>query len=154
MEKFKIAFSRCCSVLLWVVLILFALGILNKWVLLATFLLGVFDNFYRRKIGKALDRWAAMFKRIAYTLDMLGCVTIFDWTWFLWKKKDGFQFGATGITISFVLKKNFDNGTLFFLGKPLYYIIKFFDKKHFEDSKYIIENKIVQLQSVRYKTAA
>ena len=52
------------------------------------------------------------------------------------KTKDGYKFGNVRETISYVLKVNYEAGTLRYLGKPLYNIINKLDPGHFDNLKF------------------
>ena len=92
--------------------------------------------FYRKTIGTGLDDLAIDLKKVNYTLDLLGNVTIFNWLWFLFKTKDGYKFGNVRETISYVLKVNYEQDTLRYLGKSLYNIINKLDPGHFDNLKF------------------
>ena len=80
-----------------------------------------------------LELWKEIIKK---WLDLLGNVTIFNWLWFLFKTKEGYKFGNVRETISYVLKVNYEQDTLRYLGKPLYNIINKLDPEHFDNLKF------------------
>ncbi|AYO58175.1 hypothetical protein CO230_08610 [Chryseobacterium sp. 6424] len=127
----KAAVNRVLVVLMWIGLMLFAFYVL-KYVIPVAFVIGVFSKFFRSKIGTALDEFAADFRGVTYTLDVLGNVTIFNWLWFLFKQKSGYRFGNVNETISFVLWMNRQSGTLRPPGLLIYRGIELLDRKHFE----------------------
>jgi len=124
------AFKRIATVLQWFGLMLFAMLVLLLTPI--AFIIGLFFIFFRRKIGKALDQLGTDLRKVAFTLDLLGNVTIFNWLWFLFKKKEGYHFGNLGETVSDALGKNIQQGTLTNFGKFWVRVILFCDKKHFE----------------------
>ena len=90
---------------------------------------------------KTKDIWTTNYpqndlKKVNYTLDLLGNVTIFNWLWFLFKTREGYKFGNVRETISYVLKVNHEQSTLRYLGKPLYNIINKLDPGHFDNLKF------------------
>lgn len=97
------------------------------------FIAGLFFIFFRRKIGNALDELGADLKKVAFTLDLLGNVTIFNWLWFWFKKKPGAHFGEIGETISEVLAKNMRTDTLTGFGRFWVCVINKFDPGHFDN---------------------
>ena len=131
----KIAFKRIKTILMWIVIGIFSFYLL-KYVAPISFVIGCFLLFYRKTIGTGLDDLAIDLRKVNYTLDLLGNVTIFNWLWFLFKTKDGYKFGNVRETISYVLKVNYEAETLRYLGKPLYNIINKLDPGHFENIKY------------------
>ena len=118
----KTALKRIKTILMWIVIGIFSFYLL-KYVAPIAFIIGAFMLFYRKTIGTGLDDLAIDLKKVNYTLDLLGNVTIFNWLWFLFKTKEGYKFGNVRETISYVLKVNYEQGTLRYLGKPLYNII-------------------------------
>ena len=119
------------TLLKWVALIIFAIVILTVFVPPA-FIIGVTAKFWRRSIGKAMDEFSSDLKATAIVLDILGCVTIFNWLWFLFKKKNGYKFGSISDTVSYVLHRNFKDETLTAFGLWLYNTINRADNGHFE----------------------
>ena len=115
----------------WIALIIFAMIILTVFVPPA-FIVGVIAKFWRRSIGKAMDEFSIDLKATAIVLDILGCVTIFNWLWFLFKKKNGYKFGSINDTVSYVLHMNYKDETLTKFGKWLYNTINRADNGHFE----------------------
>ena len=128
----KIAFKRIKTILMWIIIGFFSFYLL-KYVAPVAFIIGCFLLFYRKTIGTGLDDLAIDLKKVNYTLDLLGNVTIFNWLWFLFKTKDGYRFGNSGETVSVVLKRNYDMETLWGLGYPLYNIINRLDPGHFDN---------------------
>ena len=128
----KTALKRIKTILMWIIIGILSLYLL-KYVAPIAFIIGVFMLFYKKTIGTGLDDLAIDLKKVNYTLDLLGNVTIFNWLWFLFKSKNGYKFGNIGETISLVLKRNYDSNTLKFLGKPLYKLIDYFDPGHFNN---------------------
>lgn len=131
----KLIFKRFKTLVQWIALGVFAF-LLLKYITPIAFVIGVFLMFWKRKIGNGLDQLSDDIKDVAYTLDLLGNVTIFNWLWFLFKKKEGYPFGNVRETISYVLKVNHDKGTLRVFGRGLYYIINKIDNGHFDNLKY------------------
>lgn len=131
----KTAFKRIKTILMWVIIGILSFYLL-KYVAPIAFIIGAFMLFYRKTIGIGLDDLAVDLKKVVYTLDLLGNVTIFNWFWFLFKTKNGYKFGNTRETISYVLKVNYEAGTLKYLGKPLYNIINKLDPGHFDNLKF------------------
>lgn len=125
------AFKRIANVAQWFGLMIFAMLVLLLTPI--AFIIGIFFIFFRRKIGLALDQLGADLRKVSFTLDLLGNVTIFNWLWFLFKKKEGYHFGNLGETISFVLAKNIESETLTKFGKFWVRVILLCDKKHFDD---------------------
>ena len=123
--------KRIKTLLKWVLLFFFSAIVLLIFVPIF-FLIGFISKFWRTKIGDGIDELTGNIEAVTYTLDLLGCVTIFDWTWFFWKTKDGYRFGKKGETISFVLWKNKKESTLKKPGMILYYIINAADNGHFD----------------------
>ncbi len=119
------------TLLKWIGLILFAIIILTVFVPPA-FVIGVIAKFWRRSIGNAMDEFSSDLKATAIVLDILGCVTIFNWLWFLFKKKNGYKFGSINDTVSYVLHRNYKDETLTKFGKWLYNTINRADNGHFE----------------------
>ena len=128
----EVALNRVWSLLKWIILGVFAFCVL-KYVALPAFIIGLFTHFFKRTIGEGLDNLSIDLKNVNLSLDQLGNVTIFNWLWFLFKKKDGYKFGDPDETISYVLKVNHENNTLVFLGPILYRIIDTIDPGHFND---------------------
>ena len=131
----KTALKRIKTILMWIVLGIFSFYLL-KYVAPVAFIIGAFMLFYRKTIGQGLDDLSIDLKKVNYTLDLLGNVTIFNWLWFLFKTKDGYKFGNVRETISYVLKVNYEQNTLRYLGKPLYNIINKLDPGHFDNLKF------------------
>ena len=125
----KIAFKRIKTILMWIVIGIFSFYLL-KYVAPISFVIGCFLLFYRKTIGTGLDDLAIDLKKVNYTLDLLGNVTIFNWLWFLFKTKDGYKFGNFNETISSALGKNERDKTLSKTGKLLVKILDFLDKNH------------------------
>lgn len=128
----KKAIERIGLVLMWVVIFIIATIVMIIFVPPA-FLVGVGAKFFRKKVGAGLDELAYALRGLNVAIDILGNVTVFNWLWFLFKSREGYKFGSYRETISFVLKMNFDAGTLRFLGMPLYKFINFVDEGHFDD---------------------
>lgn len=123
-------FIRIKTLIQWLLLFVLAIVILFLFAPIS-FIIGLISKFWRKKIGSGLDDFTQNLQAVTYTLDLLGNVTLFDWLWFLFKKKDGYRFGQKGETISFVLWKNFKQKSLTKFGQYLYSTIDFFDKGHF-----------------------
>lgn len=128
----KLALKRVLTLLMWVFLGLFAYYVI-RYIAPIAFLIGLFSHFFKRSIGEGFDSLALDLKNINISLDQLGNVTIFNWLWFLFKTKEGYKFGDPDETISYVLKVNYDNNTLKFLGRPLYLLIDKLDPGHFNN---------------------
>lgn len=131
----KTALKRIKTIFIWILIGILSFYLL-KYVAPIAFIIGAFMLFYRRTIGTGLDDLAIDLRKVNYTLDLLGNVTIFNWLWFLFKSKDGYKFGNVRETISYVLKVNYEAGTLRYLGKSLYDIINKLDPGHFNNLKY------------------
>ena len=131
----KAALKRIKTILMWIIIGILSFYLL-KYVVPIAFIIGTFMLFYKKTIGIGLDDLAIDLRKVNYTLDLLGNVTIFNWLWFLFKSKDGYKFGNIRETISYVLKVNYEAGTLRYLGKPLYNIINKSDPGHFNNLKY------------------
>lgn len=128
----RIAIERIGLVLMWIVIFILGSAVLIIFVPPA-FLVGVGAKFFRKKVGAGLDELAYDLRGLNVAIDILGNVTVFNWLWFLFKSKDGYKFGSYRETISYVLKMNYDAGTLRFLGMPLYNFINFVDRGHFDN---------------------
>ena len=131
----KTALKRVKTIFMWILIGILSFYLL-KYVAPIAFIIGAFMLFYRKTIGTGLDDLAIDLRKVNYTLDLLGNVTIFNWLWFLFKSKDGYKFGNVRETISYVLKVNYEAGTLRYLGKSLYDIINKLDPGHFNNLKY------------------
>ena len=131
----KTALKRIKTIFMRILIAIFSFYLL-KYVAPIAFIIGIFMLFYRKTIGTGLDDLAADLRKVNYTLDLLGNVTIFNWLWFLFKSKNGYKFGNVRETISYVLKVNYEQGTLRYLGKPLYNIINKLDPGHFDNLKF------------------
>ena len=129
----KTAFKRIKTIVMWIVIGIFSFYLL-KYVVPISFIIGCFLLFYRKTIGTGLDDLAIDLKKVNYTLDLLGNVTIFNWLWFLFKTKDGYKFGNFNETISSALGKNQRDKTLTKCGKILVSILDFLDKNHCQKS--------------------
>ncbi|MDR6548550.1 hypothetical protein J2810_004640 [Chryseobacterium rhizosphaerae] len=123
--------KRILTLLQWLLLFVLAIVILIVFSPIC-FIIGVISKFWRKKVGQGLDDFTENLAAVTYTLDLLGNVTLFDWLWFVWKKKDGYKFGQKGETISYVLWKNVKQKTITKIGLYLYSTINFFDEGHFE----------------------
>lgn len=124
--------KKIIDLLKWIGLGTFAYFML-KYFLLPTFIIGLFTTFYGKKARTGISTLSDDFTSISVLLDILGNVTIFNWTWFIWKTKNGYRFGNRKETISYVLKINQENGTLTLIGLALFNIINTIDKGHFEN---------------------
>jgi hypothetical protein len=131
----KTALKRIKTILMWIIIGILSFYLL-KYVAPIAFIIGAFMLFYKKTIGIGLDDLAIDLRKVNYTLDLLGNVTIFNWLWFLFKSKDGYKFGKVRETISYVLKVNYEQGTLRYLGKSLYNIINKLDPGHFDNLKF------------------
>ena len=131
----KTALKRIKTILMWILIGIFSFYLL-KYVAPIAFIIGAFMLFYRKTIGIGLDDLAIDLRKVNYTLDLLGNVTIFNWLWFLFKTREGYKFGNVRETISYVLKVNCEQGTLRYLGKSLYNIINKLDPGHFDNLKF------------------
>ena len=131
----KTALKRIKTILMWIIIGILSFYLL-KYVAPIAFIIGAFMLFYKKTIGIGLDDLAIDLRKVNYTLDLLGNVTIFNWLWFLFKSKNGYKFGNVRETISYVLKVNYEAETLRYLGKPLYNIINKLDPGHFNNLKY------------------
>lgn len=126
----KIALLRIKILLIWVLLLLFGTLVLGLFGI-PSFIVGIISKFWKKKVGEGFDEFTVDLRNTNIVIDILGNVTIFNWLWFLFKTKGGYKFGNIKDTISFVLWMNKKNGTLKYLGEPLYSTINFFDKGHF-----------------------
>lgn len=133
-----IAIKRILTVIMWLLLMFFALVILGLTPI--AFLIGIMFMFYKRKIGTGLDVLGHDLYKMCYTLDVLGNVTIFNWLWFMFKRSEGYKFGNINQTISEVLAYNHQSHTLTRFGRLLYNIINTLDPGHF-DNLISYENK-------------
>ena len=131
----KTALKRIKTIFMWILIGIFSFYLL-KYIAPIAFIIGAFMLFYRKTIGTGLDDLAIDLKKVNYTLDLLGNVTIFNWLWFLFKIKNGYKFGNVRETISYVLKVNYEQDTLKYLGKSLYNIINKLDPGHFDNLKF------------------
>ena len=129
----KTAFKRIKTIVMWIIIGIFSFYLL-KYIIPISFIIGCFLLFYRKTIGTGLDDLAIDLKKVNYTLDLLGNVTIFNWLWFLFKTKDGYKFGNFNETISSALGKNERDKTLSKTGKLLVKILDFLDKNHCKKS--------------------
>ena len=123
--------KRLLNLLQWLLLFVIATVILIVFCPIA-FIIGVISKFWRKTLGVGLDDFTENLSNVTYTLDLLGNVTLFDWLWFIWKKREGYKFGQRGETISYVLWKNVKQKTITKTGNYLYNLINFFDNGHFE----------------------
>lgn len=127
----RIAIKRILTVIMWLLLMFFALVILGLTPI--AFLTGLIFIFYKRKIGTGLDDLAYDLYKVTYVLDVLGNVTIFNWLWFMFKRSEGYKFGNIDETISLVLRRNYDTNTLTKFGRWLYTAINTIDPGHFDN---------------------
>ena len=127
----RIAIKRILTVIMWLLLMFFALVILGLTPI--AFLTGLIFIFYKRNIGTGLDDLAYDLYKVTYVLDVLGNVTIFNWLWFMFKRSEGYKFGNIDETISLVLRRNYDTNTLTKFGRWLYTAINTIDPGHFDN---------------------
>ena len=125
------ALQRIKTLLIWLLLMIFAVVILVVFVPPA-FIVGIVGKFWRTKIGNGLDEFSTDLKNTSITLDVLGNITVFNWLWFLFKRKSGYKFGKLNETISYVLWRNYTAETLTGFGLLLYKMIDSFDRGHFK----------------------
>ena len=126
-----IAIKRILTVIMWLLLMFFALVILTLTPI--AFLTGLVFIFYKRKIGTGLDNLAHDLYKVTYVLDVLGNVTIFNWLWFMFKRSKGYKFGNLDETISLVLQRNYETKTLTKFGAWIYVAINTLDPGHFDN---------------------
>ena len=93
------------------------------------FIIGLVKIFYKTKVGKGLDDLGDDLRCVAFVLDKLGNVTVFNWLDF---KTDRPNYGNPTQTISEVLWMRSKIEKLTFLDKVIYNLITVFDKNHFE----------------------
>lgn len=127
----EIALKRVLTLLQWIIIGLLAFYIL-KYIAPVAFIVGLFFMFWKQKVGSGIDKLSTDLRSVSYCFDLLGNVTIFNWLWFLFKKKEGRKFGNCTETISFVLQRNYEKETLTNFGLWWYKFIQFIDPEHFE----------------------
>lgn len=113
---------------MWVALMLFAIIILSFAPIF--FLIGLVKIFYKTKIGKSLDDLGDDLRCVAFVLDKLGNVTIFNWLDF--SSPETPKYGDPNQTISEVLFLRAKVDKLTFLDGLIYKMIVKLDKGHFE----------------------
>ena len=123
----RTAFNRVFKVIIWIVIFLFALAILGLSPLL--FAWYVFQLFYKKKVGLALDKLAKQLRDINLVLDVLGNVTVFNW---IDNYTDRHEYGNPDETISYVLFCRSKQGKLTNFDKLIYKLIILVDKDHFK----------------------
>ena len=119
--------KQVLTLLKWIALFVFAMIVLSLSPI--AFVVNVFRLFWKRKVGKGIDRLNEDLRRVNYTLDMLGNVTLFKW---IDHYTDRHQYGNYNETISFVLYNRYKENKLTWFDRFLYNTIKWLDKKHFE----------------------
>lgn len=97
--------------------------------------------FFISLIYTALDSVTDVLGRLAISIDIAGNVMLsrlFN-DWLITKK--GYQFGEQGQTISYVLGRNKEQGSLLFLGEKLTQLLHTIDKNHVEKAVEHYQNK-------------
>lgn len=124
----KVALKRILTIIKWIFLMVFAIIILSFAPIL--FIIGLIKIFYKTKVGKGLDDLGDDLRCVAFVLDKLGNVTVFNWLDF--SSAETPKYGNPTQTISEVLWMRSKIEKLTFLDKVIYNLITVFDKNHFE----------------------
>lgn len=124
----KIALKRILTIIKWIFLMVFAIIILSFAPIL--FLIGLVKIFYKTKVGKGLDDLGDDLRCVAFVLDKLGNVTVFNWLDF--SSAETPKYGNPTQTISEVLYMRNKVNTLTFLDRLIFKLIDGLDKGHFE----------------------
>lgn len=77
-----------------------------------------------------MDALNSDLRKVNYTLDLLGNVTLFSW---IDHKKDRHEYGNYNETISIVLHKREKANQMTWFDKTVYWFITLFDRKHFKN---------------------
>ena len=126
MDKIKIALKRVLNTLMWVVLFIFALSVLLLTPV--AFMYNLIRLFWKSKIGTGIDALNNELRTVCYTLDVLGCVTVFNW---FDHYTDRHPYGISGESVSEVLYYRNKENKLTKFDKFLYVNIDKIDKGHF-----------------------
>ena len=127
MDKIKIALKRVLNTFKWFLLFVFAVTILC--VAPIAFLYNLIKLFWKTKIGIGIDNLNNELRTVCYTLDVLGCVTVFNW---FDHYKDRHPYGISGQSVSEVLYYRNKQNKLTKFDAFLYRNINKADKGHFE----------------------
>lgn len=125
----KVGLKRILTILMWVFLMLFAYFFL-KYLVPIAFVIGLVKMFWKTKIGKSLDDLGDDLRCVAFVLDKLGNVTVFNWLDFSGIETP--KYGNPHQTISEVLYLRWKVDKLTFLDNVIYKIIIKLDKPHFD----------------------
>lgn len=123
------AFKRVGILIMWLVVFVFALCLIATFSPFA-FLYNLIRLFYKKKVGNGLDALNSDLRKVNYTLDLLGNVTLFSW---IDHKKDRHEYGNYNETISIVLHKREKANQMTWFDKTVYWFITLFDRKHFKN---------------------
>ena len=126
MDKIKIALKRVLNTFKWFLLFVFAITILC--VAPIAFLYNLIKLFWKTRIGIGIDNLNNELRTVCYTLDVLGCVTVFNW---FDHYKDRHSYGISGESVSEVLYYRNKENKLTKFDKFLYVNIDKIDKGHF-----------------------
>lgn len=124
----KAALKRILTIVKWISLMVFAIIILSFAPLL--FLIGLIKIFWKTKVGKGLDDLGDDLRCVAFVLDKLGNVTVFNWLDF--SSAETPKYGNPAQTISEVLHLRNKVNKLTFLDRLIFKLIDALDKGHFE----------------------
>ena len=124
----KAALKRITTIIMWLGLMIFAIIILSFAPIF--FFLGLIKIFWKKTIGKGLDELGEDLRCVAFVLDKLGNVTVFNWLDF--SDSETPKYGEPHQTISEVLYCRNKANKLTFLDALIYKLITALDKKHFE----------------------
>ena len=124
----KAALKRITTIIMWLGLMIFAIIILSFAPIF--FFIGLIKIFWKKTIGKGLDELGEDLRCVAFVLDKLGNVTVFNWLDF--SDSETPKYGEPHQTISEVLYFRNKANKLTFLDALIYKLITALDKKHFE----------------------
>ena len=124
----KIALKRILTIIKWIFLMVFAYYFL-KYLAPIAFVIGIYKIFWKSKVGKGLDDLGDDFRCVAFVLDKLGNVTVFNW---FDHYKDRHPYGISGQSVSEVLYYRNKQSKLTKFGAFLYRNINKADEGHFE----------------------
>lgn len=91
-------------------------------------------SIWRYRDASFLQFWSDLFRTIAITIDMLGCVILSPVLNAIAITGEGRKFGVAGETISQALAVNYFSGKLTTFGLRLVYFIEMFDPGHAESA--------------------